>query len=151
MKEKIKTILIITLFLLLSISVYFNLIQDKQKKGEVGDKEKQRVEFLFSKKRECQELGNIIYNQDRKELDESGIILNPEYAYNEELNTCLYAGGYMGKGADWQKWVKDSLSNKEILYLMSSEGEILPPSMYCDTCVSSIEEFNMRKQELFNQ
>ena len=108
--------------------------------------EKENQDFLFSMKQKCQDSGTKLYEEDFKEMGRSALF-TPEYAYNQKLNTCLYASGYIQSNS-LQKWIKDVHSNKEIVLFMNVDGKILINDKICDICVSN-EEFEKQKQELF--
>lgn len=108
------------------------------------DKER---DFLFSMRQECQKAGDKLYQADVKSMGVNSLFV-PEYAYNKSLNTCLYFGGHIEK--DWiNKWVKDSFTNEEIVSFMRS-GEQVVMGSTCPSCLSN-EDFDKRKQELFNE
>ena len=142
MKEKIKTIIFIIVLIVIGIGVITGVQQYRKFLQEKVEKE-----FLFTMKQKCREEGNKIYQEDVKHAG-FDTMCSPEYSYNKKLNTCLYFSCYIG--IDWvNKWVKDVFSNKEILSLMISGGEVL--TINCPTCVASEEEFDRIQRELFSQ
>ena len=138
MKENwLRVGLVIVLFIVgISIAYYYSIFLP----------EKESQDFLFSMKQKCQISGTKLYKEDSKEM-ESDALFVPEYAYNQKLNTCLYAGGYIQKNS-LQKWIKDVHSNKEIVLFMDVDGKVIINDKMCDVCVSN-KEFEKQKQELF--
>lgn len=119
---------------------------------------------LFTANQRCREVGEKLYQEDVKAKEESkklgvsigrySYVNDPEYTFNQGLNTCLYAGHSSqgdptGSVSDY--WVKDALTNKEILrfYILSIKDEAGSDIEKCDYCVASLEEFEKRKVELF--
>src|SRR5436190_2037280 len=76
----------------------------------------------FERKRVCMEIGYKAYERDERDLVGSKLhMFNPEFCYNDSLNTCLYAGGLVGpKYKDL--WVRDCLTNNTILSFTVTDG-----------------------------
>ena len=141
-----KTWIIVLMVLIVAVAGYFYFSKDGKFSLE-ANKQQQEQNFLFSMKQECQKAGDMLYQADVKSMGENTLLI-PEYAYNKSLNTCLYFGGHIEK--NWVgKWVKDSLSNKEIISFMRSGEQVILGSA-CPNCLSS-ESFDERKRELFNE
>ena len=105
----------------------------------------QEQEFLLRMKQECKGEGEKVYQQQK---EDGLILLNPEYTYNNQLNTCLYAGGQISEdGSYLEYWVLDVFSNKELVHYIAFNGE--PQIQICPTCLSSVEDFEIKKKELF--
>jgi len=139
--DLIKTILTIVLIAMAGFQLFI-FLQNKEQ-------EKKEEEFMFSMKQKCREEGNKTYQEDEKEKG-SGSLCVPQYSYNKELNTCLYYGCFIASdGKFMEKWVKDVFTNEEIIMIILLEGK--PGTTICSECVSSIEEFNRQKEELFSQ
>lgn len=140
MKEKIKTILIVTLLTAFCILVYINLYSSQSRKQEYQ-------QFLFSKKEECRQAGEIMDEKMKNNQSRGIVYLESEYAYNEKLNTCLYYGGYTfssnesALGASLVEYVYDSLANKELMGRDTSSN----------LNTLSQDVFNKEKKELFNK
>ncbi len=145
MNHKIKIILITAIIVAIITSIpWFLLLKSRSQQTE--------EEYIFSMKQKCREVGSKLYEQDVEELGLVNV-LNPEYYYNKELNTCLYTGGQVQK--DYlEKWVKDSLTNKWIIAFIrrtiDGEKRVMSKSV-CPECLSTNEEFERQKQELFSQ
>lgn len=102
----------------------------------------------FLQKERCEERGRARYEYEVKEAISGAVISNPEYHYSKKLNTCLYYSTYTNSNY-WEYSVEDILSNKEIVQFRTTligDGIVHE----CSWCVSSIEEFNKKKLELFN-
>lgn len=129
-----------------STSYYFLVFLPDQARQETQwQQQRENQNFLFSMKQKCQESGEKLYNDDVKELGRNSLFV-PEYAYNQKLNTCLYSSAYVQKDS-LQKWIKDSLSNKDLVWFWKLNDEIVTKDQ-CNLCVSN-EEFNKQKEELF--
>lgn len=103
----------------------------------------------FLMKQKCKKEGEQVYQKD---IDSSrvGSYFVPAYHYNTLLNTCLYAGGYLNGEGYFEKFVKDSLTNQDIISYMEIDGEIIY-GYICSTCLPSNDEFEKQKAELFSQ
>lgn len=108
-------------------------------------------------KEKCADLGSKAYNQAVQELGTStaeNYYDYPEYHYSKELNTCLYMMGNT-KNNNLFYYVKDSVTQEVLVsYLefnVGGEKRVLQGKKQCPTCVSSYEEFEVRKQELFTK
>lgn len=134
-----KIISIAIILVALSVS-YFFVIFLPQEKQSIQTQEQQ--EFLFRKQSECKQICEKIYHEDR--TDNQVTLFVPNYAYNKNLNTCFYSSGYIGQNAI-MRWVKNCMTNEEVVSLMSVDGKITTD--YCDTCTSSGGEFDMKKKE----
>lgn len=106
----------------------------------------------LSLKKECREAGENIYQQEVANQSPTQTYFEPEYTYNKDLDTCLYAGGFVsvaGENTYLDRWVKDSLTNEEIVGYRAIDDIPISPEYCGDTCVSSPGEFYERKNELF--
>ena len=143
MKENTKIILITAIIVITLFSIVsFLLLKKEEQRAE--------DEYIFLMKKTCREIGNNLYEEEIVYIqDAEGVsFLNPEYHYNKELNTCLYAGGKI-KTDYFEKWVKDIFTNKWIIaYITVGEN---PFTTGCPECLSTNKEFEQRKQELFNK
>ena len=111
---------------------------------------------LLTKKIECAEIGRKAYDRYATEMsDRTTTPLDPEFAYNRNLNTCLYAGGiintYEGGKLLFSEWVRDTLTNETLVSFIEADGEPLcsPPDDI--NCIKTSEEFTARKAELFRE
>jgi len=141
-----KNILIAILSIVLTFSFYFNY--QKFNSENFGSK---NVSILtFERKMECQTAGDKIYQRQISDGNEFRYI-NPEYKYNEKLDTCLYFGGYIGDPGlgNLQKWVIDSLTNEELVSYIEVDGE--PFTAYCDSCKETVQDFDIEKERLFKE
>ena len=138
-------IVIIILLILLAFSFYLNY----QKINGENFQNKDEGRITFDRKMECQAAGEKIYQKHISEGNKSKY-LNPEYKYNQKLETCLYSGGRIGDSAgNIQKWVIDSLTNEELVSYIEVDGK--PFVLYCDSCKATVEDFNLEKERLFQQ
>ena len=85
----------------------------------------------LAEQQECHTAGENAYKADSEMYSGNGyLMMEPEYAYNSKLNTCLYYGGYTYNNpssgqcgdilkhscdANWERWVKNSFTNATIL------------------------------------
>lgn len=106
-------------------------------------------------KEECRRVGSIVHQGIVDEFAASDMrvtMMRAEYAYNKELDTCLYTSGVIstvrrldGSGTEFtsiHRWVMDSFTNNEIFRHYSVDGEDLG---------ISYSEFDRQKQGLFDQ
>src|SRR5262245_48501606 len=141
------------------------------------EREANRTEFLLSMKAKCREAGERASAQWRslhsreaaeKQIEQGFITLKgglplaffspPEYAYSEDLNTCLYADGGMSvgttgrdgytKNVNRHRYVVDVYRNKTILQLLLLNGEVYEDANDPSLCKSEAE-FEARKARLF--
>jgi len=111
-----KTILIITsiIVLIALATAYYILILTPQKRAQ---EQKERTDYLFSKKQGCQEAG-INYFQGVKDSEEAKDF-NPTLvtnAYNEKLNTCVIYYMLINNEQTIRNFlIYDSLSGKPLL------------------------------------
>jgi hypothetical protein len=107
------------------------------------DQEKQV--FLFTKQTECTNICERLYLDDKNSLPNS-IVLNPEYAYNENENTCFYSGGWVSINPNaLTKRVLNCQTNEEVLTFMTIDNEVF--TNFCDTCVNSSIEYDLKEVE----
>lgn len=124
-----------------SVSYYFYIFLPREQT------ESRERDFIFSKKNECLEIGEKLYQNDLQDLEDRALLV-PQYAYNKDLNTCLYFNGYVGTDFS-EQWVKDSFTNNQIISYMRYREETLGGAE-CPSCLS-IEAFKTRKAELFSE
>ncbi len=103
-------------------------------------------EEIFQKKTECRDICKTLYEEDKKVLP-NNTVMNPQYAYNEQENACFYAGGWIDvQTQGMTKRVINCQTNKEVLtYILINDNVF---TSHCDTCVSSIYEYNQKEKEL---
>jgi len=175
LKENWFKLIIIIIFLIGILIIYYGFIflLDKEKAG----KEQQE---LFDFRAKCRLEGQKLYEIDKKEVEAKNkqyvttiysftICKNPEFAYNKNLNTCLYycyewESTFSGSNApDFvtnRYWIKDVFTNKKILHYTeygsgatgtSVRGKYNISEEGCPLCVMSMKEFEERKIELFSK
>lgn len=120
------SISICLLVITLSIGYYFlvYLPQNNEEKRE-GAKAQQSLENNIK----CRDLGMKAYYEELKEFDEMNenplmstwYVIEPEFRFNESLNTCLYKGG--NKTIYEKLFVKDLYTNSEIATWTHSSGQ----------------------------
>lgn len=142
MKEKI--ILITIMVAILGGFFYYFQLRSSNVKEE-------RLAFLFSKKQECSEAGQRYFELQGEGL-ETIYISNPEYAYNEKLNTCLISyDTYFGAGLGGS-CVEDVFTGRRLFhYSYINENETFYENGGKILVSDPEAEFNKKKVELFNQ
>jgi hypothetical protein len=108
-------------------------------------------EALLRMKAQCLQAGIQARGRWVREYDKERFSNEPEYGYNEQLQTCLYADSYSDSGAPLfpgvlreDHFVLDVFANKVILELTLHDGKVFA----CSGCGSE-EEFADRKVKLF--
>jgi hypothetical protein len=85
-----------------------------EKQQAIKLQEDRKIEVAKAEK-ECEELGNRMYESDNKEaMASDGYSLEPLYKFNYQINKCLYSGG-IRIGNYWERYVKDALTNQTML------------------------------------
>lgn len=143
MKKALVTVFIILIGIM---CIGFSYIIFMKKNNQAQLEQMKEKEFSFSMKERCQEICSKIYKNNIEESNKLQFF-NPEYKYNEVLNACLYAGGQINNGI--HKWVIDCFTNSEIVSYYWSDGEVIQEN--CPTCVSSLEDFDLKKDRLLSE
>lgn len=148
-----KIILGVIAILLISAAYYFAIYLPKHK-GDQSLPEKMqtaREDFLLSKKEECRKVGMEKEVQERQFMAGAANILPAQYAYNENLNSCLIS--FMMIWTDTQKTtsytIEDSLTNAT--YARYSEVNGKPDLMSCkqgSDCIASLDAFKQERYKL---
>ena len=137
-KNKTRVYVILALIVGVLVGVY----------GFSGD-----ADSALALKEKCRGEGIKAHERLEKDLGGALWLINPEFTYNKELDTCLYAGGSFGGGepaqAVSQWWVRDVFRNKDILLYITIGGEAVGGSVCGDGCVSSLAEFEKERERLF--
>lgn len=143
MKEKI--IIIATICLIIGFFVGQWYSENKQ---EIQDDD-----YIFSMKEKCKKVGEEVDRERMKDPFYSITSVEPEYAYNKKINTCLYYAEFkFGSNPPYGSYigvVKDALSNKVIMQFharIDKDDTLLS----CDGCIDK-EDFYSKKVILFNQ
>lgn len=102
----------------------------------------------------CKDTGQKAYEADKKA--HGGELYEPQFAYNANLNTCLYGGGYMNTykicdggllsdctRGSWERFVRDAYTNNDIIAIVNwnIDGEWSHP-------VEDITEFEEQYNKL---
>jgi len=96
---------------------------------------------LIILKSKCREDGKKVHDEQVKRYYDDTFIGDPQYTYNEHLNTCLYAQRYI-EGANINALIKDIYTNRSIIeYVEYIGGKQLEPV--------SKDDFNKKYRELF--
>ncbi len=133
MKKNRNALIVVALALLISSIYYFGIFLPDLKEDE----------FIFNKKKECPSLCQPLYDIDVKWLPEGGVLSPPEYAYNKELNTCLYSNSQKIDSSNQSfQYVFDCSSNEELLFHLIKNGELIRDM--------PLEEFKQKKYELMS-
>lgn len=113
MKKIVFKPIVILAFALLALGVgyYFGLYLPKAHQDKI---QQEHQELILAKKVQCQEVGERFHQKNQKD---SNSILAPFYAYNEDLNTCLYRSGIIlnTNPPIINMWVQDTYTQKEII------------------------------------
>lgn len=137
-----KLVLTAAIICLISMAYYLAFFLPSQK---LEQKKQDRQAFLFSKQTECKKLCENLYEEDKKQLNDSSVF-NPIYAYNENKNACFYSGGWIGTNpTSITKKVVNCQTNKEVLTFMEVNNKVF--TGFCDTCVSESREFDSKEKE----
>lgn len=125
MKKVILILSIVILAIFLSTAYYIYILTPQNKAKE----QKERTEYIFSKRQECQLVGQSYYQQQREEeIQNFPNIFLDTYAYNEKLNTCLISYGKTNASQTTRIfYVVDVFSSKELLQyriLKLSDGKL---------------------------
>jgi hypothetical protein len=127
--------------IIIALSVAYYVVAYLPQKNQTYNQQQARIqsENDLSNKQKCIAAGETLYKQDVQNAANDNAILTQmlddhEYAYNSNLNTCLYKGGYtqiipnsnakFGHDLIYTWWVKDSLTNKDILDISYNIDEI---------------------------
>lgn len=125
--------------------------RQEEPESKINQPEKLSEKSLLTKI-QCKEMGEKAYNDLVEKLG-SYLVFNPEYSYNESLDTCLYAGGFFGSDkADYMEmFVKDTVSNKTILIYAATKKneEFIRIDGFSNT--KSIPDFNQKKDILLGE
>ena len=99
----------------------------------------QKQNFVFNKQKECRNICEAIYKTDKSSTD--GTMMNPQYFYNEEKNTCYYSGGFIGakEPISVTKYITNCLTNEEVIYYTKIGDKIFGVTE---------EEFDNKEKEL---
>lgn len=107
-------------------------------------------EFQFQKKKECFEVCSKFYNDEEKRITESLERLDePEYSFNEGLNTCLYSNVNMGMYPnEYNKYsVKDCFTGEMLVYYYMSSQADRGQDIMSDG-ITSIGDYFVKRDEL---
>jgi hypothetical protein len=145
--DKTVKISIIVGALVVALSVAYYLIIFLPQKTSPKQISKDKKEFLFQKQTECMQICQVLYEDDKKSLPEpKNSVFNPRYVYNENKNACFYSGGWLGTNPDFLKnRIVNCQTNEEVLTFMTLDDKVA--TKYCDTCVSSLEEYSRLEKE----
>jgi hypothetical protein len=154
-----KIIIAVDVFIIaLSIGYYFIFFVPQNEKI----KEKQQAQEKYLEQQEkCKEAGLKAYKEDTLLYGVNNMI-EPSYAYNKNLNVCLYSGGYndynlsSGQCGDtfkhycdafWERWVKNSFTNEKIIAVVNFTDEKGEYTAKTET----LNEFWEKRKQLMGQ
>lgn len=116
--------------------------------------------FLLAQEEKCHDAGVEALKADQQEYGAENVD-EPQYAYSEKLNICLYSGGYRFEGnsssgiskgflphncdASWEQWVKNSYTNEKILDISNFSN---PTTCEWTQNVDDITKFQTQSEEL---
>ena len=119
--------LLITIVVIIFILIAYIIGRTQRRETFITKPTAEQLQLDMGNKEKCRIAGEVLYQQDTKDavaLDKKMLDIH-EYAYNNNLNTCLYEGGNIfaisdqkakfGHDTIYTWWIKDSLSNKLIL------------------------------------
>ena len=144
-------IIIILFVLLIGFSFFYYFVV-------LGNQKEKRLqeENLLEKQRDCQEIASKVYDKWVKEKSkESTASYNSEFKYNPNSNKCfLYKKIFHLSDNLWitQQSIINVYTNEIELnmgYIYNSETK--EKSSYGDDNIKTLEEFDKKKNELFNQ
>lgn len=142
----IKLVFVISVSAFLFFIIYF-ILSDKLSRSNLDDKKVEEEQY-FSKKKICMEVGKKMLQIDAKHYKVEEWQLHAEFAYNKNLDTCLYYGSYAFSEGGFEEWVKDGFTNKTITSIMVWPNEMLNCSND-EKCFNKLDKFEKRKKELF--
>jgi len=114
-------------FLIIALSAGYYFVIFMPEKTKITVQQQAQEKYLVQQEK-CKEAGLKAFQQDSLIYDANNM-LEPSYTYNENLNLCLYSGGYRdddiysGQCGDiikhycdsyWERWVKNSFTNEKI-------------------------------------
>lgn len=126
----------------LAIAYYFVIFLPSQK---LVQNEQRKQAFLFEKQTECKNICEKLYEDDKDAFGDTSAVMVPRYAYNENKNACFYSGGVAENPNDMTKRIVNCQTNEEVLTIMTIDYKVF--TSFCDTCVSSLDEYEMKKKE----
>jgi hypothetical protein len=137
-----KIIIVAIIGVALSVSYYFVSFLPSQKLVKT---QMETQAFLFEKQTECKEVCEKLYEEDKKTFSENSVF-NPRYSYNQNKNACFYSGGWLSVSPkNLTRRVMNCQTNKEVLTYTEVDDKVF--TSFCDTCVSSISEYNKKEKE----
>ena len=95
---------------------------------------------LIMLKSKCREDGKKVSGEWIKRYYQDTFLLDPQYAYNVKLRTCLYAQSY-DEGITYGAFVIDAYTNQTIIEYTQTNGKQVGPISKAD--------FNEKYKELF--
>ena len=109
--------------------------QPRVERAKPGD---DKPKSVLASKRICSDAGWQFVHEKQREGE---AVLNPRFAYNEKLDTCLCRYGITNE-AQFEVWIYDTLSNRDLAALMRNRktGET--------TSTLSQAKFEARAKEL---
>lgn len=141
MDKKITYALVIGILIIsFSVAYYFVIFLPPQR---ITQTEQEKQDYLFKKQTECKNICEKLYEDEKKSFGADSI-LNPRYAYNENKNTCFYAGGWLNL-KNLTKRIVNCQTNEEVLTFMTIDNKVF--TSFCDTCVNTSEEYNAEEKE----
>ncbi|MBU0998760.1 hypothetical protein KKG24_00405 [Patescibacteria group bacterium] len=119
--DKIFKLVIIFAVLLIAISVFYYHVYFIPQKEQIR-LEQQKQEQRVKSEQQCRETGEKIYKGDVEKYKETGgYAFDPQYKFNTKLNKCLYSGGGFIGINFWERFVKDVLTNGNIIYTFNPD------------------------------
>ena len=141
-----KIISVSILVVAITVGYYFASFLPSQKLTQARQA---KESFLFNKKTECKNICDDLYLNDKSELPEDSVF-NPTYAYNESMNSCFYSGGWLTSDpVALTKRVINCQTNEEILTYMTINNNVF--TSFCDSCVSSVQEYDEKEKNLMGK
>ena len=96
---------------------------------------------LIMLKSKCREDGKRGSDEWIKRYYQDTFLLDPQYAYNVKLNTCLYAQSYIEGQTTYGAFIVDAYANQAIIEYTQRDGQQVGPI--------SKDDFNKKYKELF--
>lgn len=126
------------IILALSVAYYFVLFLPARDK--TNDEAKNQAD-LQKQVENCREVG-MKYHNEQTAKNPRLTFHNPEFKYNQQLNTCLYSGGFID-GNYLTNYIIDLNTNKQLATFAALDQK--PTS----TNEMTIEEYRAKESELF--
>jgi hypothetical protein len=130
-------------FLVVHCSCNANSTDDSRNKGNGTEPAQLSRGELFDIKMRCAEIGRRFHAELARDLDPKQLPMAPRFAYNAEMNTCLYNCGILGRDLPTHHFIID-LATEETLaeFFATPENTLSSPGG---------QAFKNQERELFGE